>query len=249
MAYLLSIITSVICLLAPKPTPFDHDLWKSQLEDYHDKDFVLDGNKNGYDVGVGDLDIPKQNRTPYLPLIKQFKIAIAHWLVKRVNKGYILGPFRVGEAVAKGVVDSLHCSPLFAVFKPKEVDYIKQVRPIQHLSYPKKGGISVNDLIDDSWKRVSYTSFKEVVRLVQAVGKGGYIWTIDLQDAYYRLPVKKKYWHLMGIKWCGFEFVFTSLQMGLASACNVYTRFADSIQHILYKNMPNPLLLIMSKLS
>jgi hypothetical protein len=40
----------------------------------------------------------------------------------------------------------------------------------------------------------------------------------------------------MGIKWCTYYFLFTSLQMGLTSAPRIYTRFGDAIEYIIVNN-------------
>ena len=56
---------------------------------------------------------------------------------------------------------------------------------------------------------------------------------VDAKDAYYRIPIKRKYWKYMGIKWFGLIFIFTSLQMGLGSACAIYQRFADAVLYII----------------
>ena len=56
---------------------------------------------------------------------------------------------------------------------------------------------------------------------------------MDAKEAFYRVPVKSKYWKYMGIKWFGIIFIFTSLQMGLGSACAIYERFADAYVHIM----------------
>ena len=157
-------------------------------------------------------------------------MAITEWLVKGINKGFILGPFT--KKLLPPHLNDIHCSPVFAVDKP--VGY----RPIHHLSYPrnKKGCQSVNDLIDDKFKHVQYTTFKQVVALARAVGVGGYLWVVDAKDAYYRVPVKKKYYKYFGIEWLGRTFVFTSLQMGLASACQIYTKFADAVLYIIVQS-------------
>ena len=59
------------------------------------------------------------------------------------------------------------------------------------------------------------------------------LWVVDAKEAFYRVPIKSKYWKYMGIKWFGIIFIFTSLQMGLGSACAIYERFADAYVHIM----------------
>ena len=142
-----------------------------------------------------------------------------------LKKGFLLGPFTPDEL-------PFECfySPLFCVPKP---DFTWRI--ICHLSFPKLWGISVNDLVDDAWKHVTYIQFVEVCKFVYNLGPGAFLWVVDAKDAYYRVPIKEKYWKYMGINWYGVRYICTSLQMGLASACNIYTRFADAILYIIYK--------------
>ena len=159
------------------------------------------------------------------------RYAITNWIVAGIGKGHVIGPFTAKNNPFTNYV----ISPLFTV--PKAVDdIVKRHRIIHHLSASGTNGISVNDVVPDTWKHVQYTTFKEVVKLAYELGPGAYIWTVDAQDAYYRVPIKKKFWPFMGFKWLGFFFFFTSLQMGLASSCNIYTRFADAVEYIIVKN-------------
>ena len=122
---------------------------------------------------------------------------------------------------------NLHFSPLFTVLKP---DFVQRV--VCHLSYPS-WGTSVNDCIPEHYKSVSYIQFAEVAKFVYDLGYDARLWVVDAKEAFYRVPVNKKYWKYMGIKWFGIIFVFTSLQMGLGSACAIYERFADAYVHIM----------------
>ena len=68
------------------------------------------------------------------------------------------------------------------------------------------------------------------------MGYDARLWVVDAKDAFYRVPIKQRYWRYMGIKWFGLIFIFTSLQMGLGSACAIYQRFADAILFIIRNN-------------
>ena len=65
------------------------------------------------------------------------------------------------------------------------------------------------------------------------LGYDARLWVVDAKDAYYRVPIKQQYWKYMALKWFGLIFIFTSLQMGLGSACAIYQRFADGILYII----------------
>jgi len=65
-------------------------------------------------------------------------------------------------------VSNLRCSPIGVV--PKKTGGF---RLITHLSYPKEN--SVNDFIDERFKKVNYSSFDNIVNLVKTVRKGCFV--------------------------------------------------------------------------
>ena len=154
-------------------------------------------------------------------------LSITNWIVKCHQKGFLLGPFQ-DELLPYDVV---YTSPLFTVSKP---DFKRRV--VCNLSHPKFNGVSVNDCIDPAAKAVQYISFVELCLFVYELGYDARLWIVDAQDAYYRVPIKEKYWKYMGIRWYGYVFLFTSLQMGLGSACAIYQAFADAVMYIIIHN-------------
>ncbi len=108
-------------------------------------------------------------------------------------------------------------------------------RVIHHLSHPRNGH-SVNSLIDTEFKEVDYVKFREVVGMMMMLGVGALIWTIDAKDAYLRVTIKEQCYKHMGVLWMGLYYVFTCLSFGLASACRIYTRFADWVLWIITNN-------------
>ena len=216
-------------LFVPKPVGFNYDVWATELSDYHDATYILQGISDGFDIGLmSDPPQPTYSDNPTLPVNPCLDTWILDWIIKCINKGFLLGPFTESNCPVKDV----YFSPIFAVPKP-DLSW----RIICHLSYPKNG-ISINDLIADEWAHVSYIKFTEVVKFVYKLGYDARLWVIDAQDAYYRVPIKKKYWKYMGIKWYGRIFIMTSLQMGLSSACTIYERFADAVLYIICNSKP-----------
>ena len=134
-------------------------------------------------------------------------------------------------------INHLHVSPIFGVKQPNKI------RPIHHLSFPKnsknKFDASVNDILLEKLKTAQYTTFQDVVKMVLTAGKNSYLFIVDAQDAYYRVPIHEQDHHLLGIKWAKHFWFFTCLQMGLSSSCNIYTQFADAIEYIIIKNNKN----------
>ena len=223
---MLALIVSLVQCTVPHFNDFPLELWAEHLQGFEHADLIMDGLTNGFDIGVSDTDMePYVDRPFQLQLEPDVQMAISEWIAAGVTSGYILGPFEHG----KSPYPNLFCSPLFAVPKPNG-----KWRPIHHLSYPKDSeyGISINSILDPELKKVHYTTFHDVLRLVESVGEGGWLWLVDAKDAYYRVPIKKEYFKYMGINWLGYDFIFTSLQMGLGTACQIYTKFADGVDYI-----------------
>ena len=160
---------------------------------------------------------------PQLKTSQEEQWDITHWIIKRHASGILLGPFTEDNCP----FDNVNYAPLFTVPKP---DGTKRV--VAHLSFPR-WGTSVNDCISDAANAVRYIYFSEVAKFVYDLGYDARLWVVDAKDAYYRVPIKKKYWRYMGIKWFGVIFIFTSLQMGLGSACAIYQRFADAVLYMI----------------
>ena len=103
------------------------------------------------------------------------------------------------------------------------------------MSHPKVG-VSVNSSIDEEFKEVDYVKFLTIVSFISSLGVGALLWCIDAKDAYLRVPIKRKCYKYMGFSWMGLYFVFTCLSFGLASACRIYTKFADAVLWIIINN-------------
>ena len=210
-------------LTVPIPVGFNYDVWNDALYGYSDYNFVWNGIHDGFDIGWIPNAEPTYVDNPYIPVSEPAQFAITRWLIKRHASGVLLGPFTVDNCPFA----ELHFSPLFTVLRPDAL-----FRVVQHLSHPRNG-VSVNDCIMEEAKEVSYMYFTDIAEFIYLLGIGSYLWVIDAKDAYYRLKIKKKYWKYMAIKWFGLIFIFTSLQMGLGSACAIYQRFADAVLYII----------------
>ena len=204
-------------------------IWTQFLFGYYNYDYIINGITNGFRIGI-DLNLNINDscvtRDPiYINLNIHEKKAITQWLLKGVDKGYICGPFSLDYQFPW----QLHCSPLFVVPKPG----FRKYRPIVHLSWRQRGcTYCINELLCDYMKTVQYISFREVVNLVNNAGKGAYIFLIDAQDAYYRVPIHPSDFKWNGLKWGKRFWVFLSLQMGLSSSPKIYTAFADAVEWI-----------------
>ena len=162
-----------------------------------------------------------------LPVTNKDTKAITEWIESLLDSRYALGPFATIEQAEKHVMGHLTISPLFAV--PKSDG---RVRPVHHLSYGRDADpcISVNSEIEPEWATVKYVTFKEICEVILAIGANGYVWGLDLKDAYLQVLLRRADWRFMGAKWKGMYIILNCLMFGLASAPRIYTRFADAIE-------------------
>ena len=98
---------------------------------------------------------------------------------------------------------------------------------------------SINSQIDEHKKRVKYLSFLQLCTLIYKIGNDGYLWTIDAEDAYYRIPINKKFHHLLAIKWRNKYLIFKCLPFGLSTAPSIYNKFADGLKWACDFHKPN----------
>ena len=113
--------------------------------------FLVDGFKNGFDLGYrGDPNIKKTS--PNLKLCVGSETVLWNKIMKEVKKLRYAGPY---EGIP---FDSYIQSPVGLV--PK--DGGKDTRLIFHLSYPKKGD-SVNSQMSKKLMSVSYCDFMDAV--------------------------------------------------------------------------------------
>ena len=220
---ILNVLLSLSILVAPRPVGFNYAVWEDAMEGYGDAAYIWRGINDGFDIGWLDGMEPDFGQDPTLPTTESDDFEITQWIVKRHASGILLGPFTEESCP----FPQLYFAPLFTVAKP-----LFKRRVVGHLSWPRKG-VSVNDCIDPAAKAVSYILFTELAKFIYDLGPGAFLWVVDAKDAYYRVPIKSKFWKYMAIKWFGVIFVFTSLQMGLGSACAIYQRFADAILYII----------------
>jgi len=205
------------------PASFNVPLWSSLLEPHPNpyfRDFVLDGLRNGFTIGMNDDHIPFSLNKRNLPTTADEKKAVVLFLTSECRKGHMLGPFITCPV-------GLHVSPIGAV--PKD---ITKFRIIHHLSAPRSGS-TINNSLSDSYTTVSYISFLGVVRFIHSLGVGAHIWKIDLASAYRQIPLATSEFLFLGIRWAGLFFMDTRLPFGLSSSCLIFTLFADALQWIM----------------
>ena len=228
----------------PAPTErggyeLNHEEWAKGLRDYPDevyKENILKMNRideqGGWPVTRNEEIKTEVQRTEY-PGTMAFWQKALEIMEKRVKSGYFIGPFKDGEPLPEWVLKGKE--PLFnASFGKWETkhDGTEKLRILFDLSNGKR---SFNDCIDDDEKKVVYITIIDVInRIIDCDLK--WLWAIDALEAYYRVPIQQKFIPFLGVKLCGLIFFFTCLVMGMASACKLYTEFADVVCWIISNN-------------
>ena len=89
---------------------------------------------------------------------------------------------------------------------------------------------TVNSYITRNYKFVSYPSTRTIVEFVWRLGPGAWPWLADMDQAYRRVHIKSQFWRYLGFRWYNRAYAMTCLPFGLASSCQIYTRFATAIR-------------------
>ncbi len=202
-----------------------------------DAEYILRGLEFGFDIDVSREKDLERTSVDNLKTTVEQKVAVSKWINEKHGSGALWGPWR-SPSEFPFEVQGLRVSPVGCVKKGVHRGLgweDKKWRVIHHLSHPRSGN-SVNSEIDPEFKEVCYVKFREVVSMVKSLGIGARLWTIDAQDAYLRVPIKRECFKYMGFQWMGLFYAFTCLSFGLASACRIYTLFADLVLWIIINN-------------
>ena len=191
--------------------------------------FLVDGFKNGFDLGyVGPQDIKQKSNN--LKFIIGDKTELWNKVMKEVKEGRYAGPF------TNPPFENFIQSPIGLV--PK--DGGKKTRLIFHLSHPRDldKGISVNGNIPEHLCKVSYKKLDDAIRLCIKEGKGCYLGKSDMSSAFRHFAMKRDCWKFLVMKaqhpstgiW--YYFVDKCMPFGASISCSHFQRFSDAIAHI-----------------
>ena len=215
-------------------TPVDMDCFEQLLKlyryDTNETQFIIDGFRNGFDLGYRGETTNIRRDAPNL----KFRIGdlIIWWnqVMKEVKLKRYTGPFKSPP------FENYIQSPIGLV--PK--DGGKDVRLIFHLSYPRTGK-SVNSETPAELCSVKYPDFSEAIRkCIEIVNRHGtcFISKSDAKSAFHNLGIKPEHWPwlLMTAKspiddqW--YYFVDKCLPFGSSISCSHYQHVSDSIAYL-----------------
>lgn len=205
-------------------TPVNADRLARYLKDYHEGQFINNGFKNGFSLGIKPEPTLKPCTRLY-PAKAELRLKIAD----EVAKGRIVGPF------CQPPVDNLMISPVCVIPKPNS----QKTRMIFNLSQPKD--LSVNDNIDSSNTGVKFCSVTDVVHWImenKSCGEDWFMSKVDLTDAYRMVPIQKADWKYLGMRVGNDVYIDRCLPMGASSSCQTFQKISDALAWMIMTTSP-----------
>ena len=182
--------------------------------------------------------IPKKREPPY-PIKKEIDVELAaKKIFKLWQERKILGPIDIEDA------DGLYINPVFV----KEKNY-KEGKILLLINYSAPYSDSINKRI---LKMFTYIEYPKIIFYVQngiLVGEDGFIWVLDLQNAYYNAYTMQKYWWRFAYEFQQRVCVPITFPFGVASCCRQFQRLLDIILEALEVKFPSIFLYKGKKLS
>ena len=192
------------------------NFWENNLVHDADRDYILKGIKEGFDILEGKNPIFSADCNNYLSASRTMRIAVEKQIrVELAHDNYIHVYNKPRVVSALGAI-------------PKTGG---KIRIIHDLSRPNLG---VNQFVDSA-----SCSFQTIDNATQLLANGGYLSKIDLKSAYRSVPIHPRNYTYMGLAWYfGKEkersYLFDSrLPFGSKKACQVFQKLSDSVAKML----------------
>ena len=200
-------------------TPVWADVLRETKYDLIETNFIVDGFRNGFDIGYRGPIKGVRRFAPNLQLRVGNKIILWNKVMSEVKAGRYAGPY------TRVPFDNFIQSPIGLVPKDHDAD----TRLIFHLSYPRTG-ISVNSETPKEFCSVAYPDFGDAIRLCMEFGDSCAIGKSDMKSAFRQLGVKPSQWNLLILaaispfdgKW----------KFGSSISCSHFQRVSNGIAHI-----------------
>ena len=198
-----------------------------------EREFLIDGFKNGFPIGYEGPRVGIQHRAPNLKLRVGSQTILWNKIMKEVKNKRYAGPF------SKPPYKDFIQSPVGLV--PKDKD---DTRLIFHLSYPRTG-VSINSATPKNLCLVKYCDFDEAVRACMANGVSCFIGKSDYKSAFRNLGIRNLDWPVLLIMTKSpidhkvYFFVEKCLPFGASISCSHFQRFSDVVAHILKSRVPD----------
>ena len=208
--------------------PLTHDLniaaWRHYLQDYEDKelcDLLMFGFPMGY-----------RSPWPPIPTFTNHKSALDYpthvekYLTRELKSRAIMGPFP-----ASPFLSGCQISPMMS--REKRNDTSRRI--IVDMSFPH--GASVNDGIPkDVYMgnpvKLTLPTVDDVIDIIKQQGRGCYLYSRDLKNAYRQWRADPLDWPLLCVRWNGDIYVDISISFGIRFGAYICSRITNSICYI-----------------
>lgn len=220
------------------------EAWREGLKKHPDQEYteeILRRNSNSPDGGwsISSQNVEWECDAEYSITIEEACAGLEK-LEQMLGQGYVIGPFLEEKDYPEGLTPANSTiAPLFfkLEYKPDGKGGVKKKHRLLSDFSCRHNGTALNDKIPDDEKTVHYITLHQLVEWIQSQDLQ-WLWAIDAQDAYYRMPIQKHLVKSLGVKLAGVTFHFTCLVMGIASACRLYTEFAEVVKWIIMNDSP-----------
>lgn len=167
---------------------------QEELKHYPDQSFVnflIKSLTEGFHTGI--------NPVPTIPLecknllsTRQDPDTITQLIDDELNKGYLIGPY---EEIP---FEIYRINPIGLA----QSKYSKKKRLIVDISAPhnNQNHSSLNELINKEDFSLQYVTIDHAVRIIQSLGKGGWLCKADIMDAFKLISIHPSLWPYHGIK-------------------------------------------------
>ena len=201
-------------------TPIDTKKLAMLLGGFPQKDYIIDGFTNGFQIHFNGPEVAVQSRNSKSAL--ENPAAVDEKLTEEIKAGRIKGPF------SKPPLNNFKSSPLSL----REKSTPGTFRLLHNLSAPYDER-AVNTNIPGEHTTVKYARLQDAISMIQEVGPGAYLSKADIKSAFRIVPLHRDFHHLMGFCWRGKYYFDTCLAMGLAESCRIFELISDCLVYIL----------------
>ena len=200
------------------PTPINLEVMRRLLEDYDNKDYILNGIEQGFHIGFEGPECATtcDNNKSVRDNLLETKFKIDH----EVQLNRIEGPFKHIP------FDNFKISPLALREKSNG-----KFRLLHNLSHPYDES-AVNTNIPESASTVHYETINSAIKIIQKY-KISYLAKSDIADAFRIIPIHPSCHHLLGFKFQEKFYYDKCLPQGCSSSCKIFEAFSDAIIWIL----------------
>ena len=214
-------------VVSPVEVDTYHKLLQQSGYNPAETNFLVDGFRNGFDIGFRGNITGLRRTAPNLKFRIGNEIILWNKVMKEVHAKRYAGPYH---------------DPPFKEFFQSPVGLVpkdngQQTRLIFHLSFPRTG-LSINSGTPQELCKVKYCDFADAIKKCMEVGITCKAGKSDMHSAFRNLGIRPSQFCLLLLKAKSpfdgkyYYFVDKCLPFGASISCSHFQRFSDSIAHL-----------------